>query len=164
MQMRLHNVLRKELAHKLLNNYSVTKFCKAAGIGRGSFYNLYAGLGDLYFNSIEQDLKLHFREYRASNLKQLVYAFLREIGNNRVYYTNLYHLSKKDEDKHICEKIRQTLFKEMQNHLIESNFSNKHIRSMSYVIFSHVSNWLAHKCSQHVNDIYNEIVIVLPEN
>lgn len=162
MQRRLYNTLREELAHRLLTNYSVTQYCKAVGMGRGSFYNLYAGLTDLYYNSIEYELQQHFKEYRASSAKQLVYAFLREIGNNRLYYTNLYRLSKKD--RHICEKIRYTLFKQMQNHLIESDCSNKYIRSMSYIIFSHVSNWLAHQCSQHVKEIYNEIEIVLPKD
>lgn len=157
-----YKTLRKELTQGTLNKYSVKQFCKATGMSRGMFYNSYTGLTDLFCKTIQFEIKTHFREYGDCRSDQLIFAFLREIGDNRLYYTNMYRLTKKKNNTHICNQINRTLFTEMQKHLFNSDCSNKHIQSMTNILFTYVTNWIDHKCEAHVLDVYTDVAIILP--
>ena len=136
---RLHLTLRKDLAKRTVKKYSVTQYCKTLGIGRSAFYNQYD-------------------EYQDCSLKQLVYGFLKEIYDLRVYYNNIYHLSIKNNCKrHICQEIKNKFFKELQQYLIKSDYSNKKILSISSVTIYRVKDWVSHGCKESILQIYSEI-------
>lgn len=158
-----HTILREELAKKKITSYSVTQFCKAIGMGRANFYNTYKNLSDLFCNTLQFELHKHFRNYRDLNARQLVYALIKEIGNERIYYSNIYYLTNKGTyKKHICHQINHTFFTEMQNHLQNSNYSITRIKSITNIIFSRLISWVSHSCDDNVLDVYKDLEVVLP--
>ena len=158
-----YEILREELTRGIITKYSVTQFCKATGMSRGVFYNTYTGLTDLFCKSIQAEIKTHFREYGVCQSNKLIFAFLRQIGNDRLFYTNIYHLTRKKHTTHICDQINRTLFTEMQKHLFNSDYSNKHIKSMTNILLAHITNWIDHGCDAHVLDVYTDVAIILPK-
>lgn len=155
---RLHLTLRKDLAKRTVKKYSVTQYCKTLGIGRSAFYNQYDGMPGLICHILKHEIALHFREYQDCSLKQLVYGFLKEIYDLRVYYNNIYHLSIKNNCKrHICKEIKNKFFKELQQYLIKSDYSNKKILSISSVTIYRVKDWVSHGCKESILQIYSEI-------
>ena len=158
-----YEILREELTRGIITKYSVTQFCKATGMSRGVFYNTYTGLTDLFCKSIQAEIRNHFREYGDCQSNQLVFAFLRQIGNDRLFYTNIYRLTRKKHTNHICTQINRTLFTEMQKHLFNSDYSNKHIKSMTNVLLAHITNWIDHGCDAQVLDVYTDVEIILPK-
>ena len=118
---------------------------------------------DLFCKSIQAEIRNHFREYGDCQSNQLVFAFLRQIGNDRLFYTNIYRLTRKKHTNHICTQINRTLFTEMQKHLFNSDYSNKHIKSMTNVLLAHITNWIDHGCDAQVLDVYTDVEIILPK-
>lgn len=161
-QLLAHTTLRRKLAHSVMHKYSVTQYCQDAGMGRGRFYTLYTGLSDLFCNTLQFEIRKHFNEYQDCDSRQLIYALIREIGDYRIYYFNLYHLSSKRNETHICHQLNKTLFKEMQRHLFNSDFSNKRIKSVTNIIFTRIKDWIAHSCNERVLDVYTDLSILLP--
>lgn len=166
MKIRLaRTILREELAQNSINKYSVKQYCQASGVGRASFYSTYNGMLDLFCNTLQFEIRKHFQNYSDCNSRKLVYALLKEIGDHRIYYTNIYHLTNKNTSKvHICHQINHAFFTEMQKHLQNSNCSNKQIQSMTNIIFSRVVSWVAHNCKEKVLDVYVDLEYVLPSN
>lgn len=159
-----HAILKEELARKTLRSYSVTQYCKAIGIGRGSFYNSYNNLSDLFCNILQFEIRKHFQYYGDCDSKKLVYTLLKQIGDYRIYYTNMYYLTREKARIHICHQVNKVFFTEMQKHLSNSELSNKHIQSITNIIISRVMEWLAHNCKDKVVDVYNDLLYVLPQS
>lgn len=153
--------LRKELANVEITKYSVTQYCKAIGMGRGSFYSKYSGMADLFCSVLQFEIVLHFREYQDYELKKLVYALVNEIYQRRTYYLNIYNLVSKSNNPHICEHIRKAFFIELQTFLLDSDYSNKRIRSISNMSISHLISWVSHGCKESVMNIYTDLISTL---
>ena len=151
------NLMRK------LTTYEILREELTRGMSRGVFYNTYTGLTDLFCKSIQAEIKTHFREYGDCQSNKLIFAFLRQIGNDRLFYTNIYRLTRKKHTTHICDQINRTLFTEMQKHLFNSDYSNKHIKSMTNILLAHITNWIDHGCDAHVLDVYTDVAIILPK-
>ena len=157
-----HTILRRELTKNSMEKYSVTQYCNAAGMGRGTFYNTYTGIADLFCNTLQFEIKTHFNDYYDCTPRKLIYAFIREIGNYRIYYTNIYRITSRKKNIHICSHLNRTLFKEMQKHLLNSDYSNKRIKSVTNMIFSRIKDWVAHNCTDRVLDVYTDLAVLLP--
>ncbi len=158
----VNQVLKEELTYQLLTKYSVTQFCNAMGVTRSVFYSTYIDMPAMFSDVIQYNIRQHFRDYRHYNTDQIIYAFLKHIDQIRFFYTNIYHLASKNGSRHICEEISNAFFKEMQDHLFNSNYSNKHIKNFTSVLFSHVTDWLVHDHEKDALDIYNEVKFMLP--
>lgn len=156
-------VLRKELTQGTISNYSVTQLCKATGMSRSVFYKTYTGLPDLFCEIIQKEIKTHFREYGDCQFNKLIFTFLRQIGNDRLFYTNICRLTRRKHTTHICRQINRTLFIEMQKYLFNSDYSNKHIKSMTNILLAHITNWIDHGCDAQVLDVYTDVEIILPK-
>lgn len=137
-------ILKEELATTLLKTYSVTQFCDALGITRSVFYSRYSSMPDLFSDAIQHEIHQHFLDYRDYDTEQIIYAYLKQIDRTRLFYINVYHLASKNASRHICQDISNAFFKEMQTHLFNSDYSNNHIKGFTSVLFSHVTDWLAH--------------------
>lgn len=105
-----------------------------------------------------------FLDYRDYDTEQIIYAYLKQIDRTRLFYINVYHLASKNASRHICQDISNAFFKEMQTHLFNSDYSNNHIKGFTSVLFSHVTDWLAHGHKKNALDIYNEVRFMLPSN
>ena len=157
-------ILKEELATTLLKTYSVTQFCDALGITRSVFYSRYSSMPDLFSDAIQHEIHQHFLDYRDYDTEQIIYAYIKQIDRTRLFYINVYHLASKNVSRHICQDISNAFFKEMQTHLFNSDYSNNHIKGFTSVLFSHVTDWLAHGHKKNALDIYNEVRFMLPSN
>lgn len=157
-----HTVLRRELTKIAVEKYSVTQYCNAVHMSRGTFYSIYTGMADLFCNTLQFEIKTHFSEYYNCDLRKLLFAFIREIGDYRIYYTNIYRITYKKKGIHICNQLNRTFFKEMQKHMLNSDYSNKRIKSLTNMIFSRIKDWVAHNCSERVLDVYTDLACLLP--
>lgn len=156
-----NKILKEELTYRLRNKYSVTQFCETVGITRSVFYRTYVDMPDMFCDVIQYNIRQHFRNHRNCDTEQIIFAFLEHIDQTRLFYTNIYHLVSKNKSRHICQKIRNTFFQELQKHLHSSKYSNVHIKSITSVLFSHVTDWLVHEREKNACDIYNEVRFML---
>lgn len=163
--MMAHTVLRRELTKGATDKYSVTQYCNTAGIGRGTFYSTYTSMNDLLCSTLQFEINRIFTDYHGRNLRQLLFAFIREIGDYRIYYSNIYRVVKKRKrkqtDVHICEKLNRTIFKGMQRHLINSDISNKKIKNLTKMLLVRIVDWVSHSCEEKVIDVYDDLTILI---
>lgn len=156
-------ILKQELTCPLINTYSITQFCKAFGVTRSVFYSKYSCLTDLFSDAIRYDIRKHFIDYRDYDISPIIFAFLKHIDQDRLFYANIYHLTiKNNGSHHICQEIRDAFFIEMRNQLFNSDYSNIYIKGVTSVLYSHVAAWLTHCDDKNAVDIYNEVRFMLP--
>lgn len=159
-----NQILKQELTCPLIKNYTITQFCEALGITRNTFYTRYSCLAELFSDTIKYDIRKHFMDYQDYDIGQIIFAFLKNIDRNRLFYINIYHLTikKSSASKHICQEISDTFFIEVRDHLFNSTYSNIHIKSFTAVLYSHITDWLIHGDNKNAIDIYNEVRFMLP--
>lgn len=151
------NVLKREFSQRTIDKYSIRDFCLAAKISRGTFYRNFKNFDDLFCQILQFEIDYYFTRLQSSNLRKTIHRLLLQIEAAAIYYRNIHHFA----SSRIRTQLNHALFVAIQKLLFNSELSNKHIQSISGLIFIRILDWVSHDYQDNLINVYTDIECIV---
>lgn len=122
---------------------------------RQTFYKCYGSKSKFLGLCVSGVIRDSLRPYRDRSLQDNFYYLLHHIKQEQIFYTNVFHLTRKTC---ICRQLEKSLNTFVQERHQGSFIINEdHLKRITDSLYSDIFFWVAHGCNKDVKDIFRKI-------
>ncbi|WEV43188.1 TetR-like C-terminal domain-containing protein [Lactobacillus sp. ESL0684] len=153
-------VLKSALTKNIRTKYTVSLFCREAKIDRGTFYNHYRNLSDLFLSVLTLQMKRALKCQNSEHLNSIFYRLLKVIAENKFFYFNIISLA--NDPYTFYAVLRKELAFAIEEYLRpRTAFSVRKVELISNAIYTVINHWVKGFCQQDIRDVYQTIGLLL---
>lgn len=152
-------ILYNKLAYENINCYGITEHCKSVEISRATFYKKYPRMSNFMAVCVCYRLKKDVKRKANQNFTSIFYNLLLNIKTDKIYYSNIFQIAKKDC---ICETLRYNLYELIKDYVEKKGcYADPTLRTISNHIYDKLYKWIAHDCKENINCVINDLDVML---
>ncbi|WP_278960545.1 TetR/AcrR family transcriptional regulator [Lactobacillus apis] len=157
---KFEEVLKGDLSKSIVRKYTVIDFCKKAGIERGSFYQRYGNICDLFASVMVLQARRTLRGLEKESIEAMIFRMLEKVKANKYYFLNIILISK--DSRVFYDVLRKEIALAIENYMRPRGaFSVRQVELVANGIYAITYYWILNECKHDIRDVYQCIGLLL---